>query len=132
MSGRLQRFVTADGIPFRAPDYPKSSPLKANAINNHDPRKHGIDVSDSAKLDRIDQGDSSMGTSVLIDFEEFESDILPGLPAGAHKFRKLGHRQRKKLFKTFSEAFEKYTPTNVSEDRLTETVDPVCSVVTQP
>ncbi|KAI0641635.1 hypothetical protein C8Q79DRAFT_1014073 [Trametes meyenii] len=132
MSGRLQRFVTADGVLFQAPDHLKTSPLKANAINNHDSRKHGIDISDRAKLDRRLQVDSSMGTSVLIDFEEFESDILPGLPAGARKFGKLSHRQRKKLFKTFSEAFEKYTPTNVSEDRLTETVVDLINSVNLP
>ncbi|KAI0641638.1 hypothetical protein C8Q79DRAFT_1014076 [Trametes meyenii] len=133
MASRLPRFVTVDGVLFRAPDHLKASPLKANAINNYDPRKHGLEISNSAKLDRKLQGDSSMGTSILVDFEEFKRDVLPGLPASATKFgKRVSFQQKKKLFKTFAEAFEKEKPTDVSETTLTEIIVGLINSVNLP
>ncbi|KAL7277947.1 hypothetical protein ACG7TL_007895 [Trametes sanguinea] len=72
------------GEPFKysAPAGPaQTSPHKLEKISNSDARKHGDYVKDNVALDRPLLGASSMGHTILIDFETFENDILGVKPS---------------------------------------------------
>ncbi|KAI0368165.1 hypothetical protein BV20DRAFT_1054162 [Pilatotrama ljubarskyi] len=60
----------------------KSTPLKANRFSSFDPGKAGQPLVPAAALDRRLIGDSSMGTTILVDFETFKREVLPPLPSG--------------------------------------------------
>ncbi|KAL7277936.1 hypothetical protein ACG7TL_007884 [Trametes sanguinea] len=59
----------------------QTSPHKLNKISNSDARKHGDKLKDTVALDRPLLGASSMGHTILIDFETFENDILGVKPS---------------------------------------------------
>ncbi|KAI0641592.1 hypothetical protein C8Q79DRAFT_929651 [Trametes meyenii] len=56
----------------------ESSPHKHEKANNHDPSKHGLPLPDATKYDRKIQGASSMGHTVIVDFSEFEMEVMVG------------------------------------------------------
>ncbi|OJT02623.1 hypothetical protein TRAPUB_6849, partial [Trametes pubescens] len=68
--------VTYDALPEQ-----KVSPFKPHRISNYHLGKHGINLPPNATLDRRLEGDSSMGTTVLVEWKDFmKSDILPAIP----------------------------------------------------
>ncbi|KAL7277934.1 hypothetical protein ACG7TL_007882 [Trametes sanguinea] len=73
---------SAEPFTYSAPAGPtQTSPHKLNKISNSDARKHGDKLKDTVALDRPLLGASSMGHTILIDFETFENDILGVKPS---------------------------------------------------
>ncbi|KAJ3018466.1 hypothetical protein NUW54_g326 [Trametes sanguinea] len=81
--------VLGSAEPFRynPPTGPiQTSPHKLEKLANFDTRKHGDHVQDNVALDRPLLGASSMGHTILVDFDTFETEILrvtPNLAASA-------------------------------------------------
>ncbi|KAI0354093.1 hypothetical protein OH77DRAFT_539561 [Trametes cingulata] len=73
----------SEPIVYQAPAGHKSSPYKANHLDNFDPGKAGLPLAPDAVLDRRLVGDSSMGTTVLVDFDTFVREVLPSFPSGS-------------------------------------------------
>ncbi|KAI0645123.1 hypothetical protein C8Q79DRAFT_1119866 [Trametes meyenii] len=63
----------------------ESSPHKHEKANNHDPSKHGLPLPDATKYDRKIQGASSMGHTVIVDFSEFEMEVMVGSGRRPHR-----------------------------------------------
>ncbi|KAI0354479.1 hypothetical protein OH77DRAFT_1548724 [Trametes cingulata] len=114
----------AEPVAYHAPAGYKSSPYKANHFNNFDPGKAGKPLAPAADLDRRLVGDSSMGSTVLVDFRTFLTEVLPPLPRGTPNTPldkgKISQVQIK-LFNKFNNVFdEKGKPIPPKEDHIAE------------
>ncbi|EIW53056.1 uncharacterized protein TRAVEDRAFT_53473 [Trametes versicolor FP-101664 SS1] len=111
-------------VVYNAPAGLQASPYKAHTISNHDPRKHGQDLQPNTTLDRRLQGKSSMGTTILVEFQTFVEELLPPLRARKSKLPKQTVQTAKK---DLLDLFYKFTPDkkpiNPNEDAI------ACAVV---
>ncbi|KAI9069930.1 hypothetical protein FKP32DRAFT_1558752 [Trametes sanguinea] len=89
------------GVRYSVPSaHIQTSPHKFGKLANHDTRKHGNSLKPNAAIDRPLLGASSMGHTVLVDFNTFEKDVLnvrPSLQAIAAPPRKLVAGAKKPL-----------------------------------
>ncbi|KAI9066940.1 hypothetical protein FKP32DRAFT_1601461 [Trametes sanguinea] len=112
--------VLGSAEPFRynPPTGPiQTSPHKLEKLANFDTRKHGDHVKDNVALDRPLLGASSMGHTILVDFETFETEILgltPSLAAVASLPDKLVNHARLVFDAVFSR------PNPPTEDAIAE------------
>ncbi|OJT11252.1 hypothetical protein TRAPUB_12234, partial [Trametes pubescens] len=121
-------------IVYKAPTGLQSSPYKPHLINNYDPRKGRQSFTPKANLDRRLQGQSSMGTTVLVDFKTFVDDLLPPLSAEKLKLPPVKkpalqlpseplQRAQTTLFKLFTSKFGKdKKPIKPTEDEIGDAV----------
>ncbi|KAI0368182.1 hypothetical protein BV20DRAFT_948573 [Pilatotrama ljubarskyi] len=108
---------------YQAPDGQKCSPFKGKRINNFDPGKAGKPLQPAAPLDRLLLGESSMGSTLLVDFDAFTRDILPPLPPHATKLSKNTLASvRRTLYKKFRGKIENNRPVKLREDPIAEAV----------
>ncbi|KAH9849441.1 hypothetical protein C2E23DRAFT_737236 [Lenzites betulinus] len=115
----------------------KTSPIKPHTLNNNDPRRQGeINLKPRATLDRPLQGQSSMGTTVLVDFNTFIEDLLPPVPTRqlALPPKRLQDAQRtlNTLFISDFDQKNKHRPLVPNEDPIAEAVVRVINAVGLP
>ncbi|KAI0364858.1 hypothetical protein BV20DRAFT_955364 [Pilatotrama ljubarskyi] len=108
---------------YQAPDGQKCSPFKGKRINNFDPGKAGKPLQPAAPLDRLLLGESSMGSTLLVDLDAFTREILPPLPPHATKLSKNTLASvRRTLYKKFRGKIENNRPVKLREDPIAEAV----------